>query len=264
MPHPRRLAPRSSRPTQMTMTLAPDRMRPLFRSSFGARYRFVPRVGSTQDELRADDPEGTIVAADEQTAGRGRRGHRWLAPPGRALLMSVRLRPNPSRPVAQISLVAGVVVASLLERELDRTATIKWPNDVLIEAAKVAGILAEQRDGGVALGIGINVNQSCEELPDDSRITASSLRLLDGVVRDRAPLLARLAEQLERGYEAWQARGLAAIAGELATRDALRERQLRVGQIAGTGAGIAESGALLVRTAEGVREVHAGDVEVEW
>lgn len=248
----------------MTEPLTTERVTPLFRSSFGHVYRFAGEVPSTQDELREDDPEGAIVVADAQSAGRGRRGHGWVAPRGTALLMSVRLRPEGDRPVAQISLVAGVAVAALIERETGRAAGIKWPNDVLIGRAKIAGILAEQRDGAVALGVGVNVNQTVDELPGGTRTQPTSLRALDGRVRDRAPLLASLAEELESRYRHWQASGLAAIADELAARDVLRGRPTRVGSLHGVADGIAASGALVLELDGTRHEVMAGDVEVEW
>jgi len=248
----------------MCTPLTPDRMTPLFKSSFGQTYRYLSRTASTQDELTDDDAEGTVVVCEEQWAGRGRRGHEWAAPAGRALLASILLRPGRDRPAAQISLVAGVVTAAVIERELGRPAGIKWPNDVLVGRAKVAGILAEQRDELLVLGIGVNVNQTKSELPARSQIEASSLRVIDGRVRDRAAFLARLVEGIEAGYRAWQASGLAAIADELRERDALRGHRVRVDSIQGVATGIDADGALLLRTVEGERSVLAGSVEVEW
>ena len=248
----------------MTAPLTPDRMRPLFRSSFGQTYRHLTRAASTQDEFLEADPEGSIVACEEQWAGRGRRGQAWLAPRGSALLASILLRPGSRQPAAQISLVAGVLVAALVQRELGQATGIKWPNDVLVGRAKVAGVLAEQRGGAIALGIGLNVNQTDDELPTDTPLRATSLRVADGRIRDRAPLLAAIAEGLETTYRAWQRSGLEAIAGELAERDVLRGQRVKVDSLDGVAAGIGEDGALLLHTDAGQRSVVAGNIEVSW
>ena len=239
-------------------------MGPLFRSTFGQTYRHFLRAASTQDEFTDEDREGTIVVCEEQWAGRGRRGKKWVAPPGRALLMSILLQPTAPRPASQIALVAGVLVAALVQRELGTPTGIKWPNDVLVGRAKVAGILAEQRGDAVALGIGVNVNQTIEELPDDTQLKATSLRVADGRVRDRAELLAHIAAGLEASYRTWQAHGLDAIAGELAEKDVLRGQKVSVESLQGVAAGIRADGALLLDTEHGRRAVVAGNIEVQW
>ncbi len=248
----------------MTTPLTADRLTPMFRSRFGHIYRHSVHCRSTQDEFLADDPEGTIAVCEAQTAGRGRRGNAWGAPDGRALLVSVLLKPDGRRASSQIALVAGVVVAALVEREIRAPAGIKWPNDVLVERAKIAGILAEQRDEAVVLGIGINVNQSAPELPDGASLASTSLHVASGRTFDRAELLCALAHDLELAYEAWQDDGLLAVSPELAARDALLGEQLRVGDVAGVGAGIAEDGSLRIDTPTGRVSVVAGEVAVAW
>src|SRR5262245_57483868 len=138
----------------------------LLEGRFGRPYTFVPSCASTQDLLGPGDPEGAVVATDEQTAGRGRLGRVWVSPPGTAVLCSVLLRPPPGRRFPELSLVAGVAVADAVEEALELSAQIKWPNDVLVNRKKVAGILAEGREGAVVLGIGLNVNQTRGQLPD--------------------------------------------------------------------------------------------------
>ena len=182
--------------------LAPEVLAPLLRGRLGRPYRFVEECESTQRLLAADEAEGATVAADHQTQGRGRLGRTWLAPPGRALLFSVLLRPLP--PLArwpELSVVAGEAVAAALPVE----ASVSHPNDVLAGGRKLAGILPEASDGRVVLGIGVNVNQTEEELPADATRPATSLRLETGREWERAPLLTAILSELERRYDAWQA-----------------------------------------------------------
>src|SRR5207248_8330419 len=113
-------------------SVGPDRVDPLLRGRFGRPMRFVEETASTQALLGPDDPEGAVAVAEHQTAGRGRLGRRWEAPPGAALTFSVVLRPPPGAPIQQLSLVAGLAVAETVEDVLQLSAQIKWPNDVMI------------------------------------------------------------------------------------------------------------------------------------
>ena len=212
----------------------------------GTPLRRVASCESTQLLLGPDDPEGTVAVADFQTAGRGRLGRAWTAPPGTALLCSVLLRPPKGRSVAQLSLVGGLATAQAVEAALGRAARLKWPNDVLVDGLKVAGVLAEAREGIVVLGIGLNVNQTAEQLPPDARIPAASLRTLDGVERDRDALLADLLARLGAAYDTWLAAGLAALHEELTERDALAGKAVAVDGRVGRALGIDEEGRLVL------------------
>jgi BirA family biotin operon repressor/biotin-[acetyl-CoA-carboxylase] ligase len=184
-------------------------------------------VASTQLLARrwaeAGAPEGAVVVADHQTEGRGRRGRRWSAPPGAALLFSTVLRPTV--PVArwpEIPLAAGCAVAEALEDVSEVVAVLKWPNDVLVDGRKVAGILAEGVAGAspvVIVGMGINVAQRPEDWPADLAARAASLAELGAVVSRERLLTACLARLgawygtlLDQGFEAvraaWRRRGL--------------------------------------------------------
>jgi len=130
----------------------------------------------------------------------------------------------------------------------------------MINRRKVAGVLAEARDGIVVVGIGLNVNQTRAELPEDARVPPASLRTVDDVQRDRAPLLADLLGRLERHYDAWTAGGLDAVFDGIGSRDFLRGRRVSVGGIEGVGGGLDRHGRLLV---DG-RPVESGEVEVSF
>jgi BirA family transcriptional regulator, biotin operon repressor / biotin---[acetyl-CoA-carboxylase] ligase len=214
---------------------------------FGRPLRRVASCESTQLLLGPDDPEGAVAVADFQTAGRGRLGRAWTAPPGTALLCSVLLRPPAGSRIAQLSLVGGLAAAQTVEAALQRPAQLKWPNDVLVDGRKVAGVLAEARDGVVVVGVGLNVNQTAAELPAEARIQAASLRSLDGAERDRDTLLAALLERLETAYRAWLDGGLAPLLhAEIASRDALTGRDVSIDGRGARALGIDAEGRLLL------------------
>ena len=187
--------------------LSPEFVLPLLRGRLGKPYSFVDRCASTQRLLGEDDPEGATVATDEQTEGRGRLGRRWEAPPGRAILVSVLLRPDPPMPLwPELSLVAGEAVAAALRAETGVEASLRHPNDVVVAGRKLVGVLPEARSGRVVLGIGVNVNQTADELPADTAKPPTSLRVELGREVGRAPLLAAIQAELELGYDAWAER----------------------------------------------------------
>ncbi len=212
---------------------------------FGSPLRRVASCESTQLLLGPGDPEGAVAVAGFQTAGRGRLGRVWTAPPGTALLCSVLLRPPAGTSIAQLSLVGGLAAAQAVEELLGRPAQLKWPNDVLVDGLKVAGVLAEARDGIVVVGVGLNVKQTAAELPADARVPAASLRSLDGVERDLDLVLTALLERLEAAYGSWLGSGLGALHAEIASRDALAGRAVTVDGRGARALGI-DAGGLLV------------------
>lgn len=188
----------------MNNSLDPETLLPLLRGRLGRPYTYVERCESTQRLLADDAPEGALAAADEQTAGRGRLGRDWVAPPGSSVLASIALHPRvPTAKLAELSLVAGRAVAQALADVADVVPEVKWPNDVLIGGRKVAGILAEAREGRVVLGFGINVLQTEGELPKHAQHPPTSLLLETGRRIPRAELLAAVLEHLEREHDAW-------------------------------------------------------------
>ena len=185
--------------------LSPGSVEPLLQGRLGRQYRFVEECASTQRLLDPDEAEGTVVATDLQTQGRGRLGRTWQTPRARALLFSVLLHPRPPMAIwPELSLVAGDAVAATLREQTGVAAELSHPNDVLIGGRKVAGILAEASAGRVVLGIGVNVDQTAEELPTDTAKPATSLRVETGREWPRAPLLAAVLLELERRYDEWQ------------------------------------------------------------
>lgn len=178
------------------MTLGPERVLPLLRGAFG-RTGYLHEVAcpSTQ-RLPADDaPHGTVAVAEHQTEGRGRLGRSWIDEPGTGLLFSVVLRPTrPPREWPTLTAVVGEAAADGLEAAAGVRATVKPPNDLLIEGRKVAGILAEAQGDRIVVGIGVNVGA----------VPFAGAAALDPGT-DRAALLAELLLRLERAFDAWDA-----------------------------------------------------------
>jgi len=228
--------------------------------------RYEPVCTSTQDLARAAAGEGAdqglVVITGEQRAGRGRLGRTWLAPTGSALLFSVVLRP-PVDLVAQLPLMAGVVVAGGIESATGARTNLKWPNDVLLNDRKLAGILLEHPAGSaVILGVGVNVSQSPAQLPE----AATSLRVGLGRTVERENLLAAILNDLGNAYERADREGVDWIVPAWRSRSRMLGRPVRVTREGATIEGIAEDiaadGALLLRLQDGQRlSVVAGEVE---
>lgn len=185
-------------------SLSPEKVLPRLRGRFGRPYEHVESTPSTQLLLSGDAPEGALVVADEQTAGRGRLGRSWLAPAGTSLLCSLQLRPAvaPER-LPELTGVASRACAEAIATLTGLEPVLKFPNDVLVGGRKVAGILAEARENRVVLGMGVNVNVPADALPQAVDRPATSLLVETGHEVDRAELLAELLERLERRYDTW-------------------------------------------------------------
>ena len=226
----------------------------------GEPRRHVEECESTQLLIGPDDPEGAIATTDHQTGGRGRLGRSWVEPAGTSVLVSVLLRPPAELPVPQLSLVGGLAAALAVEDALQLAAQVKWPNDVMVNRRKVAGVLAEARQGVVVLGIGVNVNQTREELPGNAKVPTASLRTVDGIVRDREQVLALLLARLDMLYAAWWKGGLDAVYDDLGGRDFLRGRRVSVDGATGVAQMIARDGRLQLATDSGVVALASGEV----
>ena len=247
----------------MADALTPETVEPLLSGRFGRPYLYQGSCESTQQLLEPGHAEGTAAVCDLQTGGRGRLGRSWIAPPGTAVLCSVVLEPPAEQSIPELSLVGGVAVAETLEAATGLAAQIKWPNDVMINRRKVAGVLAEASEGRVVLGMGLNVNQTREELPSDATVAPGSLLTIDGVRRERAPILADLLLRLERAYDLWRERGLDGIYDALGSRDFLRGRRLLVDGESAVGVAIDRSGRLQVEIGHERRVVESGEVLFE-
>ncbi len=213
-------------------------------------YRVTDSTNERAKRLgAAGAPHGTLVTADEQSAGRGRQGRAWSADAGAALLVSLVLR----SPDELLPFRAAVAVAE----SIPVPAQIKWPNDVWIGGRKVSGILVEgrQQEGWAVLGIGLNV--STRSFPAELSEIATSLALA-GVSLSRDELLQALLGRLER----WLTADPAEILAAWRERDALLGARVAWNGGRGRGAGITQSGALRVETEAGVVELDAGEVHL--
>ncbi len=177
---------------------------PRLRGRFGRDYLYVERCESTQRLLPADAPEGAVAVAEEQTEGRGRLGRHWHATPFTSLLISLNLRPEVAQArLPELTVMAAQAASAAIEEVAGVQTELKHPNDLLVNGRKLAGILAEAREGRVVLGIGINVNVATDELPAEVDTPATSLLAERGEPIDRAELLVALLEHLELHYERW-------------------------------------------------------------
>jgi BirA family biotin operon repressor/biotin-[acetyl-CoA-carboxylase] ligase len=238
----------------------------------------VARVGSTNADLLAralgGEPEGAVLAAEEQSAGRGRMGRSWVSPPRAALTFSLLVRPSAVPPARRgwLPLLTGVAVASAVTGVTGVQAKLKWPNDVLVGPGKLAGILAEAAGDAVVVGVGLNVSAGPDELPPPGpgALAATSLRIAGPATPDREPLLLAILAGFERWYQAWQQAGgdpdrcgLRAEYTRLSgTIGRLVRAELPGGKaLSGSAVGVDPDGRLLVRVSPGTElPVAAGDV----
>ena len=224
------------------------------------------RVDSTQTVAFALAADGaadrTVVVAQAQTAGRGRHGRLWLDEPGASLLMSIILRPRlePAR-LPTLSLAAGVAVVEALERVTGLKPRLKWPNDVLVDGRKLAGILLESRIGPsplVVLGIGVNLAQRV--FPADLAERATSVRLATGRRVDADALLTALLESLDAWRTRLETEGWAPIRERWRALTETLGRRVSIDGVEGVAVDVDEDGALIVAEGDVRRRVVAGEV----
>ena len=242
----------------------------------GTRVYFAEEVDSTNTwgKRLAEEgaPHGTLIVADEQTQGRGRRGRSWKSPKGTNISMTLILRPDlePSR-ASMLTIVMGLSVAQGLKELLELPIEIKWPNDAVLNGHKLCGILTEmsaQIDyiNYVVVGTGINVN--LPEIPEDLKEIATSLLIETGHTVNRAEVIGAVMRAFARNYESFiETRDLSGLRDAYNEILANRDRQVRVldpkDPYEGVALGINPRGELLVRKEDGsVSEVYAGEVSV--
>lgn len=262
----------------------PDRLevsklaRALNSKSFGQRIVVLDSTVSTQqDAMRLAEegaPEGTVVIAEEQTAGRGRFGRRWFSPRGKGIWMSIVLRPT--QPLAftpQLTLLTGVAMCRAIRRLTDVEVGIKWPNDLLIHGRKVSGILLEsatedQRVRYCIAGLGIDVNLNPEDYPAELLQVGTSLKIETGREIERTALIAAVLEEMEQLCKLYAEQGFQPIAmlWEALSVTINRSVQVHTGQdipVEGTAVGLDPSGALVIETDQGERiQIISGDVQL--
>ncbi len=243
----------------------------------GRRLQVVAEIGSTNDAAaaagHAGEPEGLAVVADRQASGRGRLGRAWASLPGLGVYTSILLRPDvPPLQTPLLTILAGLATADAVRGVGDVEPRLKWPNDVLIDGRKVAGILAEmatvgERVAQVVVGIGINVHHRPEDFPAEVRTTATSLGQTAGRRVERGEIVAALYNAFDKWYEVFSAGDRAAILAAARDRSATLGRPVTVisgpERWQGTAVDLDEDGALLVVNGRGVTQrVLAADVSI--
>jgi BirA family biotin operon repressor/biotin-[acetyl-CoA-carboxylase] ligase len=240
--------------------------------SFGTPHRHYRRVDSTNERAKelamAGAPGGLVVSADEQTAGRGRRGNEWFAPAGSCLLYSALLRPFAADEAPLLPIAVPIAVCEAAEEVAPVRCQVKWPNDVWVDERKVAGVLVEARpdEGWAVIGVGLNVAIGQEDFPPELRETAASLLpteaeggLPPGGAPSVPPALTALNESLAR----WTAVDADEVLDAYRARDTLCGRRISWEGGEGTAVEIDERGHLVVDTAEGERvALGAGEVHL--
>lgn len=222
----------------MEDSLRPEAVSPLFRGRFGHPYIYRPSCPSTQELVRGLE-EGAVASCEQQTAGRGRLGRQWISPWGAGVLFSLALEP---RTPAERLPPFGLVVAEAVCEACWPEAQVRWPNDVVVHGQKLAGVLAELREGRLVVGVGVNANHAAAELPPAARVQATSLRILRGAPVDRAQLLADLVASIEARYTRFERDGFTGL-----ERDELRGRRVELaGGASGESTGVDEHGRLVV------------------
>lgn len=255
------------------------RIGPRFASGYALEIK--SQTGSTNDDaleagLRGA-PEGTVVLAEQQTAGRGRRGDAWISPPGVNLLFSLLLRPSaPVERWTRLPHLAGIAVCRAIESEFPELGPIKlkWPNDIFLADRKLAGILVESRflpdaAPAVVVGIGLNVNLQTAQLPEDVRVVATTLRDQVGRLVDRNRLMAALLAEWASLYPSEVKSDFSASREELRQRSWLVGRSLTVvhgsRETRGTAVDLGPEGELILESdATGERESIVSADRVQW
>jgi BirA family biotin operon repressor/biotin-[acetyl-CoA-carboxylase] ligase len=229
----------------------------------GIEVRMVERCGSTNAVLLAEGKPDVLLAAQVQTAGRGRRGRRWYSARGAGVTFSLStVIRRPARELAGLSLVAGVAAARALRALGVAQAALKWPNDLVVDGAKLGGILVETRGSFAVIGLGINCRRDAAL---ETRLRRPIAALEQFIPVDRNRLIERIARSLLEALGTFQARGLEPLLREWERMDAHAGKRLRVrladGRVlTGLARGLDGDGGLRLETKTGLRAVRSGRV----
>lgn len=245
--------------------------------SLGRYVHFEESVTSTQKIAHRlayeGTPEGTIVVAEEQISGRGRLDRVWFSPKYTGVWMSIILRPNiPPAQAPQLTLLAAVAVVQGIQEVTGLEPDIKWPNDILLKGKKVVGILTElqaeaDRINSVIIGIGINVNHSEDQFPDEIKSIATSLSIELGEKVNRAALIQRILAKMEHLYTSYLKNGFGVIkllweSYAISIGQQIIARTLN-GSIEGRAKGITAEGVLVLEELDGtIHHIHSADIEL--
>lgn len=244
---------------------------------FGKKVYSFDSIDSTNTFAKkieqGEAPHGTVVIADEQTAGRGRLQRNWISARGKNLLFSVILNPDfDQEKIALLPFAGALAVSDAIESVTGLSPTCKWPNDVLINAKKVCGMLLESTSGTssierIVLGIGVNVNQT--EFPGDLLYKASSLKNEAGIDIDRVRLLRSILEALEMRYQQLSTFPADRLLNDWRMKALLFGKKIIVLEhefsFPATAIDVAEDGSLIIETEDGTkRNIYAGDVSLAY
>lgn len=242
----------------------------------GKHFLSLAETSSTQhiaqEQAKQGAPSGTVIVADTQTNGKGRLGRTWQSPAGTGIWMSVLLRPDlPLSKIPQLTLLTAVAMVKGIRQAVQVEPSIKWPNDLLLNDRKLAGILTEvQAEGNrvkhVIIGIGLNVNQEQEDFPEELAAIATSIRRESGKEADRNRLIAAILNEWEALYQLYCTEGFRVIktlwemyATSLGQRIVARTTQ---GTYTGVAQGITDEGVLLLEDEQGnVHKIYSADIE---
>ncbi len=261
-----------------TMKLSEELLKEKLAGQFiGDPLYYYDEIGSTNDEAfrlgLAGAPEGTVLIADQQSAGRGRMQRIWHSPPGANIYTSIILRPSfdPLR-AGQISIAAGVAVAETLNSICKGNAALKWPNDVLIAGKKVCGILAQMKMTNrtvdfVVVGIGINVNITMDQFPKDIREIATSMAIETGQEISRLNLIIRLYENMAKWYKDLCRNGIGSVKERWLGLSPMIGQTVSVSfgeeKASGKALGLCDDGSLMLETpGKAILMVSAGDTTI--
>lgn len=245
--------------------------------TIGREILFFPVTASTNttagDLAAKGQREGTVIIADSQTQGRGRRGRQWISPAGKNLCLSVIVRPDmPARYGVILTLMSAVACVSAIQKVSSVPLSIKWPNDLMVADKKMGGILCEMKTEAdniayAVIGVGININVDDSDLPDDIRTTATSVRLETGRLQSRTLYALEIIKSLDYWYN------ILLKAGNMPIIDSWQRLSSTVGRrvtatseeikFTGVAEGVDTEGALILRLADNtVTKISAGDVTI--